>query len=415
MQGLSAAVVGSFLRHAGREGLTLRHGFDQDCVPTEMNSSAIARKGRRPWIVLTVLFGLMALVWLAARPVVDAIDAALVLIGTGEGPGVRDLNDFEREGVTWQVGSSQVTGDLYRSQAVDARPLLLIYGAAVGGKDDPRLVAFAETFSRAGFSVLVPEIPSMRNLQLGPENIVDIANAARYFPSCRSAEGPAIAIIAVSYAVGPAILAAQEDAMEDCIAFLVGIGGYYDLTEAATFFITGYFREAEGEDWIYRAPNVFAKWIFVFGNTDRIESESDRDLISEIAIRKLEDIGASIDDLVVQLGPEGRAVIELITNEDPELNRSLFEHLPAGILEDIAALNMAGRDITRPRAPMILIHGRDDPIFPYSQTLALARARGDSPVDVYLIDNLAHVDLQAGGLVDSFKLWRVFYRILSLR
>ncbi len=63
----------------------------------------------------------------------------------------------------------------------------------------------------------------------------------------------------------------------------------------------------------------------------------------------------------------------------------------------------------------MLIHGRDDEIIPYSESLALAAAAGEDKAELFLVDNLAHVDLGPGSLDDQLTLWRAAYRLLEER
>ena len=40
---------------------------------------------------------------------------------------------------------------------------------------------------------------------------------------------------------------------------------------------------------------------------------------------------------------------------------------------------------------------------------------GEAQAELFLVDNLAHVDLGPGGLDDQLTLWRVVYRLLEER
>ena len=57
--------------------------------------------------------------------------------------------------------------------------LVLVPGAAVLGRDEPRLQALARSFARAGFVVLVPELPEVRRLALSKLDADRVASALR--------------------------------------------------------------------------------------------------------------------------------------------------------------------------------------------------------------------------------------------
>jgi len=81
---------------------------------------------------------------------------------------------------------------------------------------------------------------------------------------------------------------------------------------------------------------------------------------------------------------------------------------------DLAALDLSRRDLSQLDARLLLVHGRDDPIIPSSESEALAAAAPDETA-LYVVDSLAHVELDPSGLVDGFRLWRAVYRLLAER
>jgi hypothetical protein len=319
----------------------------------------------------------------------------------------------------WTVaapGAGPLLGDLYWPGERALAALVLVPGAVEQGKDDPRLVAFARTFARARFAVLVPEIPNLRTQRLSPEDARPVAAAIRYLASCFGpAQQPSIGIAAISYAAGPALLAALEPSIGDLVGFVFLIGGYYDVEAVLTFFTTGYFRHGPGEPWRHRAPNAYGKWVFVRANAARLTDPADRAVLGEIAARKLENLGAGIADLRARLGPEGRAVMALLDNSDPARVPALIADLPAPIRADLRALDLEQRDFSRAPFELILVHGRDDPIIPSTESQALAAAAPADQVSLYLVDRLSHVELGPAGLLDGFELWQASYRLLAER
>jgi fermentation-respiration switch protein FrsA (DUF1100 family) len=63
---------------------------------------------------------------------------------------------------------------------------------------------------------------------------------------------------------------------------------------------------------------------------------------------------------------------------------------------------------------LLLVHGIDDNIIPYSQSIALQRALPESQSQLYLLENWTHVDPEEGTL-DAWPMWRALYRLLELR
>jgi len=322
----------------------------------------------------------------------------------------------ERATMTYRVAGRGHLGDLYRPRT-GVRAAVVVPAGAAQGKDDPRLVAFATTLARARFMVLVPEIPTLRALRVAPKDIGHIADAVRYLAEARRSDGVTdpIGVVAISYAAGPALLAVLEPDLRAEVRFLVAVGGYYDIEAVVAFFTTGSFREGPEEPWQRRTPNAYGKWLFVRANAERLSDPRDRVLLTSMAERKLRDPNTEIADLVAALGPEGQSVQALLANENPADVPALIARLPAAIRADMAALDVKRHDLSRLTARLILIHGRDDAIIPYSESLALAAAAPPGQVTLYLVDHLAHVKLGPGGLMDGLRLWRAVYRLLEER
>lgn len=128
----------------------------------------------------------------------------------------------------------------------------------------------------------------------------------------------------------------------------------------------------------------------------------------------MEDLAIPLDDLAARLGPEGRRVFAFITNRDPLQVQQLVSALPAGIREDIEALNPALRDLFHLKARLVLIHGYDDDIIPYTESVALARAVPKGQARLFLVRGLFHVDIRP-GLPSRWRLWRAIGALLAER
>jgi hypothetical protein len=304
-------------------------------------------------------------------------------------------------------------GDLYRPGAPARAGLVLVPGAAPGGRDDERLVEFAMTLARSGFLVLVPDIRSLRELQLRPGNRKEIAAALSYLAA--SAElpgGSPVGVGAFSVAVGPAVLAALEPGMAGQVDFMLLVGGYHDLPRTLRYLTTGYYQ-VDGR-WLHREPNAYGKWVYALSNAQQLDDAADRTALEALARRKLNDPEAPVDDLLERLSPPAVAVYELIVNADPERVPGLIRQLPSSVRAEISQLDLAQQDLGRLEGRCILVHGLDDDIIPYTESLALAEALSGCRVKLHLLQGLYHVDHELSGL-DTWRFWRLVTALLSQR
>ena len=360
---------------------------------------------------------LLGTLLLSACSPLRGLQAALVLsdIAAGRSPSLlkRITPRPERTAVLFSWRRREYLADLYRPGETALAAVLLMPGADTAGKDDPRLVAFATTLARARFNVLVPDLPSLRSLRVNSGNIGEVADLFSWLSRqpALTPKGRA-GIFAFSYGAGPVILAAMKPALRQRVRFIMTVGAYYDLRQVLTFFTTGWFR-AKGT-WRHRTPNAFGKWVFVLSNADRLPDPSDRRILKAMARRKLRNMTAGVENLAAELSPSGRAVYDFIVNKNRALAPRLMAALPESIDGEIRALNLANKDLHRLRAHLILVHGYDDDIIPYTQSIELAHAVSPGQASLFLAKGLAHVELKP-GLLDKWRLWRAVDALLAQR
>jgi acetyl esterase/lipase len=290
--------------------------------------------------------------------------------------------------------------------------LVFVPGAVERGKDDPRVVAFATTLARSRFAVLVPDVVALRELRLLPDSAADVA-AALAWMRARPELAPdgRLGIVTTSVAVGPAMLAMLDPASGD-VRFFLSIGGYYDLPRTLAYLTTGRY-DALG---VTRrdAPNDYGKWIYALSNAARLEDPAERAAFETLARRRLAEPNADVSGELRQLGPAGRAVLAFILNTDAARSRELLEQLPLNLRADVDRLNLAARDLSRLPGRFILVHGQDDGLIPYGESLGLAAALPRDRTRLFVLGGFQHVEMSP-QLVDGVRLWRAINALLAER
>lgn len=331
-----------------------------------------------------------------------------------------------RKPVSWVADGRARSGDLYLPAA--GKPLagiVLMPGAVPHGKDDARLVAFAATLARARFAVLTPEMEGFRELRIQPGDARAVADAFHYLASRPDlAPNGRAGIAAFSYATGPALLAAMQPDIRERVRFVVGVGGYYDLARTVGYFSTGYFRR-EGR-WHYLRPDDYGRMVFVKSSSPYLRDPRDRAILDEMMEMKRRDRDADIAPLASGLGSEGLAVYRLLTNDDPERTPQLMRALPAQVQADIAALTLRGKELGGLKARLLLVHGENDNLIPFPESVELAASVAPGQARLFLIRRiLGHVDLTlahvfsrefwSAGLPDAWRMWRAVDALLAER
>ncbi|MBI2461956.1 MAG: alpha/beta fold hydrolase [Candidatus Rokubacteria bacterium] len=297
---------------------------------------------------------------------------------------------------------------LYRPLAPGRRPgLVLLHGLVPEGKDDPRLVWAAGLLARGGFAVLVPDLPGLRASRLRPADAEVVIRAVETLAAEPGVRADRTALVGISVGAGPALLAAADPRIADRIGLVATLGGYADARELVRYFTTGHYGFGEVRGRRVLDPELVRAFLRL--NLDLIPDEEDRQAL-----------GALLEGrpLPHRLGPEGRAVAALLANRDPARVDALLEALPAAIRELLAELSPVSR-LHRIRARLLLLHGRDDPAIPFTESLRLAAAAGPARTRLVLLSLIGHVDPAEtswwGVTAELFRLWGAAYELFRSR
>jgi pimeloyl-ACP methyl ester carboxylesterase len=274
--------------------------------------------------------------------------------------------------------------------------LVLVHGLTPEGRDDGRLGWAAELLARAGLRVVVPDLPALRRQQLRPEDAGAVAAALGV------ARRPA-AIVAVSVGVRPAVAAAADPAVAARVRLVLSLGGYAEARELVRYFTTGAYALGELGGRVQFDPALARAFMGL--NLDLVRDPADRAAVAA-ALQ-----GGSLPGTA---GAEARAVLALLENRDPARVDALLAALPAetrALLDALSPARLVGRLPSR----LVLVHGRDDPAIPFTESLRLAAAANPRRTRLVLVDLFAHVEGRRPGwrqLRDLLGLWTAVYELL---
>ena len=293
----------------------------------------------------------------------------------------------------------QMAADLYTVR--DGRPhagLLITHGVLETGKDDPRLVALANELAACGFAVLVPELDGLKSLRLEMEESDDIVAAFRFLLSMDEVDDTRSGLFGISFAAGPILKAAADPSIRERVKFVVSFGGYYDTVNLVRYLTTGR-DEYRGHRHV-QPPEAYARYVFVKNVLAHMPEGKDRTLLSGLldAIEREANAGATGSEWEApafspdQLTEGGRAVYELIRNQDPALVQSLMEATEPPVRNYLEGLSLR-TIVPRIKARVLIGHGDTDPLIPSTESLRLADAVPDpGRVHVAILKVVSHVD-----------------------
>lgn len=268
------------------------------------------------------------------------------------------------------VRDHQVAGLRVRVFGEAGTPYLVAPGLHYAGPDDPRMDRFCRILAAAGHHVAAPFIPGYLALTPGADAIADFI---RVFDAIAFTQKPVVFSISFGSLLAFALAAARPDAIERLVIF----GGYSDFHATMRYCLTG-----EGRDPLNQ-PVVLMN------------------LLEHIAPHLAGDLRTWWREYVTRTWgrPEMKArdrfvaVAEELAPSVPEAARELFlvgigarpgawEIADAGLARfDASALDPAPY-LSQITSRVDLLHGTDDDVIPYTQSLALARQLADAHVHI---------------------------------
>jgi dienelactone hydrolase len=214
--------------------------------------------------------------------------------------------------------------------------ILIVHGVNPTGKNSLDLVRISEGLAQVGYQVYVPDFVEMKRVHLLPEEAGRIKSAFQFI-------GRDAGIACFSYGCGPALIAVADAGIRSHVRFALAFGGYFDIREAWEYVVTG-----------PQSTIGYLKSAYLEANLDTIADEGERESLLQIfSATSPEDFRARL-----HAGPEN-------------LQRRLDALSPSRYLQQI-------------RAPLILVHGANDPVIPAQQTIELADAARANGIDYTL-------------------------------
>lgn len=189
----------------------------------------------------------MIAIGIAWRPVLRPIGAGAILVGDIYSSALWDQNV-----AAWVTPLPRVTGTRETFAGIEMRVtwwrpgwgerhpgIMVVNGATALGNDDPETVRLAEALARAGYLVMLPEFPFIREGTLEPRapEVIDAAFARAL--SVSDTAGMPVSAFGFSVGGGMLLAAASRHGALEKAAFVGVLGAYFDLDTYLASVVTG--------------------------------------------------------------------------------------------------------------------------------------------------------------------------------
>lgn len=296
---------------------------------------------------------------------------------------------------TEEVLAGRVRAYVHRPARARARGVYLIApGLHFAGPDDPRLDRFCRVLADAGFVVVAPFLGDFCALRIAPETTRDLeAGFARAVRIADDERLPGPAVFSISFGSRPAIELCASELGRRASALLL-FGGFCDFDAAVRFAITGGMGLPHDP---LNAPVVHLNLL------EHHEGSFDRERLAG-ALRAM--VEATWGRAELKKGDarasHARAIAEGLDTDTRALFLAACGLAPDSLARFEAALARARAanafdwvdprpHLARVRPPVVVVHGRDDDVIPWTEAEKLRAALpAGHPCEVILTGLYGH-------------------------
>jgi len=295
---------------------------------------------------------------------------------------VRWLGPWESEGFPRDVqrtetrlaGPRPMRAFVYRPPGPLAGVWVLAQGLHFLGPEDPRLDRFCRVLAASGVLVLAPFLPDHLRLRVTPNTTDDLAAAFDEAEAISRLEQlPKPAVFSISFGSQPAIALAGRASHRDRLGALVLFGGFAEFSTTVRFCLTG---RAEHEGRVLAMAhdplNAPVVWMHLLELLDLPVDRARLDAAWRTMVERtwgraeLKAKGARdpiAHAMAAELPPSEREVFLLGCG----LREGAEAQLEAisGRLDELYAFTNPRPHLREVRAPVAILHGRDDDVIPW--------------------------------------------------
>jgi pimeloyl-ACP methyl ester carboxylesterase len=339
-----------------------------------------------------------------------AVLLAVVLDPPVLGPTVRRLTAEPRL-EQWEADGVPV--EVVRPRGSGPWPTwLFVNGAHPERRAEPVVQRLSRGLARAGYLVLVPDVPGLGEGTITARTLEATAAATGAAMRRRDVEGGRVALIGASTGAALALLTAARADLADHVSIVAAVAPFADLERMVCLATTQGYAERGG----FTRYNVTALQRHVVA----------RSLVASIAddgeraqlLTALDRAGADGRDPIEalpeldELSPQGRAIVHVLRNDDPERFADLFRALPDDLHTLLTSLSPLG---VAPGvcAPVEIVVPPADVYFPLGEARALAAVLPRAHLTVTGTLDHTRPDVSLGQLRDLVGFGRFVVRGLA--
>jgi acetyl esterase/lipase len=293
----------------------------------------------------------------------------------------------------------------------NAPALVVFHGVHYLGMNEPRLVAFASAMASCGLRVLTPELPDIKDYQIGPASITAIGESATWLSHDNN--NRPVGVMGLSFSGGLALLAAANPTYQPAFRFVVAIGSQDEMSRVAQYYRTGQDVLPDGTE-EQLPPHEYGPLVLEYEHLEDFVPTRDITPIRAVLRAHLYEDTTAEKSALAHLNPQQLGEATQLMKIDSPTTRNALARAEIKHLTDMAGVSPHGHLATL-TTPVYLLHGEGDNIIPSAETMWMESELSQNTLRAALISPvLSHLELDGHNptLKDQLRLTHFFALIL---
>ncbi len=393
-------------------------------LPTNINGSSERRIRIRILSMRVLLILLFALgFFLTVFPTGRALTRSTLLLpalltASQSGPSSWSNEPIKHSQLTARAQGGTINLDVYAPDTPTpvvsrVRSGILVIAGVGDNRQEPQLVNLLESLAHTGIVVMSLTTPALSAYTLSLNDVDSTVQAFKILGHLPGMDGKQIGIISISGGVGLACLAAADPRIRAAVSYVVAFGGYFNVKSLLRTFG----RRAQNIDGksVHFQPIDIPVQVLA-NTTGQYLAPDERSTLVNAFADGAQPLTA---DEIGHLSPGTQALYRLLAGTEPNDVDANIARLPAAMQAQFDKLSPSSV-LGQVQAPLFLMHDRDDPSLPVTETRTFAAelARLHHPykyVELHIFDHVrVRSDLSSAQLLgDGLNLFDLLTTTLS--
>ena len=369
------------------------------------------------WLMLTMAAAAILLTVVGWPMLRVHLQSVAVLDLVGDKPVPSWLRRFVSEPIEVRdlelpLASGTVRARLYTPERLKNAPaLVVLHGVHHLGIDEPRLETFATAMAACGLQVLTPELPDIKDYQVGANSIATIGESVEWLTH-EDGDRP-VGVLGLSFSGGLSLLAAADPKYQRNFRFVMAVGSQDEMGRVAAYYRTGEDERPNGTEETL-APHEYGPLVLEYEHVAEFVPAPDVAPIRAVLRAHLYENPAAERLALGRLNPAQALEAKALMDTRLDSTRTALERADERHAQDMAAVSPHGRLATL-KTPVYLLHGAGDNIIPSAETEWMASELPRKSLKAVLISPvLSHLDLDGAGptAMDQLRLVHFFAEVL---